>query len=160
MNDYFEREVICMRFKLCWPFLVGLIHKPFTDPTESICAYEVSFHLNHPKERCSFSLKLLPWQQCPFPAGLAHVRRIFTGRNCCLLHPSCFVLSNWEERSRNRGLWAHPPWPWLKHSLVTWPLLPSARNRALHSWEMPPAKTAALYPQNCFVLPEGNKLYV
>lgn len=37
--------------------------------------YEVSFHLNHPNERCYFSLKLLPWQQCPYLTGLTHIRR-------------------------------------------------------------------------------------
>lgn len=34
------------------------------------------------------------------------------------------------------------------------------QNRALHSRDMPPAEIAASWPQEYFVHPEGNKLYV
>lgn len=72
----------------------------------------------------------------------AHWEVSITGRSC-LIHISCFVLCNWEERSRHaKGLklsgtpclWAHTLWPLLIPSLETQnPLLSFARNRALHS---------------------------
>lgn len=86
-----------------------------------------------------------------------------------------FFLHNWGARRHANGLdlsmpcaggstlcpWVHKPWPLLLPSLQTWnPALLSARNKALHSREMTPAKKEASCPQEWFFHPEGNKLCI